>query len=77
STLYFAMYFGVPFAMLRLAKKANQQPSLGSLGRFLAGDVTTYTGRLSGWGAAAQLLTIPVGLTGAFIAIGIISHLRA
>ncbi|MBN9315456.1 MAG: hypothetical protein J0I99_06960 [Devosia sp.] len=75
STGYFAMYFGLPFVMLRLANKDRQQPGPGSLGNFLAGDVETYTGPVSGWGAVAQLLTIPVALTAAFIAIGIISRL--
>jgi hypothetical protein len=75
STAYFAMYFGVPFVMFRLAEEATSKPRPGSLGSFLAGDVETYTGRVSGWGAVAQLLTIPAGLTGAFIAIGIISRL--
>jgi hypothetical protein len=77
STTYFAMYFGVPFVMFRLADKATQNPKPSSFGRFLAGDVETYTGPVSGWGAIAQLLTIPVGLTGAFIAIGVISRLSA
>jgi hypothetical protein len=75
STFYFGMYFGVPFVMVRLASKEKQQPRPGSLGSFLAGDVMTYTGRVSGWGAVAQLMTIPAGLTGGFIAIGLISHL--
>ena len=75
STVYFAMYFGVPFVMLRLADEATSKPRPGSFGSFLAGDVETYTGRVSGWGAVAQLLTIPAGLTGAFVAIGIISRL--
>ncbi len=75
SSVYFAMYFGVPFVMLRLAEQATSKPRSGSFGSFLAGDVETHTGRVSGWGAAAQVLTIPAGLTGAFIAIGIISRL--
>ena len=75
-TVYFGMYFGVPLAMLRLAGK-TQQPASGSLGRFLDGDLDTYTGPVSGWGVIAQLMTIPVGLTAAFVAFGVIIRLGA
>ena len=76
-TVYFAMYFGVPLVMLRLAERSAAPSHPGSLRNFLNGDVETNTGRVSGWGAMAQLLTIPVGLTGAFIAFGIIIRLGA
>ncbi len=76
-TAYFAMYFGVPLVMLRLAERSAAPSHPGSLRNFLNGDVETNTGRVSGWGAMAQLLTIPVGLTGAFIAFGIIIRLGA
>ena len=71
-TVYFAMYFGVPLVMLRLAEQGAPPDHPGSLRNFLHSDVETNTGRVSGWGAMAQLLTIPVGLTGAFAAFGII-----
>lgn len=74
-TVYFAMYFGVPLVMLRLAGRSAAPSQPGSLRHFLKGDVETNTGRVSGWGAVAQLLTIPVGMTGAFIAFGVIIKL--
>lgn len=76
-TVYFGMYFGMPLMMNRMAAKATQQPEPGSLGRFMDGDVDTYTGPVSAWGAIAQLMTIPVGLTLGFIAIGVIIRLGA
>ena len=77
STTYFAMYFGVPFVMLRMAGRATPPARPDSFATFLRGKVDTNTGPVSGWGAVAQLLTIPVGLAGAFIAIGIISRLSS
>lgn len=76
-TVYFAMYFGVPLVMLRLAEHGATPRHQGSLANFLDNDVDTNTGRVGGWGAMAQLLTIPVGLTGAFMAFGIIIRLGA
>lgn len=76
-TIYFAMYFGVPLVMLRMAERRPAEPDKWSLGRFLKADVDTNTGRVSGWGAVAQLMTIPAGLTGAFIAFGIIIRMGA
>lgn len=76
-TVYFGMYFGMPLIMSRMATKAAPQPAAGSLNRFMGGDVDTYTGPVSAWGAIAQLMTIPVGLTLGFIAIGIIIRLGA
>jgi hypothetical protein len=74
-TVYFAMYFGMPVVMARMADKAAPRPAPGSLAHFLGGDVDTYTGPVSAWGAIAQLMTIPAGLTLGFIAIGIIIRL--
>lgn len=76
-TVYFGMYFGMPLMMHRMAGEAAPQAAPGSLNRFLGGDVDTYTGPVSAWGAIAQLMTIPVGLTLGFIAIGIIIRLGA
>ena len=76
-TVYFSMYFGMPVMMNRMAAKASPQPAPNSLNRFMRGDVDTYTGPVSAWGAIAQLMTIPVGLTLGFIAIGIIIRLGA
>ncbi len=76
-TVYFAMYFGTPAVMNRLAEKAAPPPAPESLGQFLRGELDTYTGRISGWGAVAQLLVIPGGITFAFICIGVIIKLGA
>lgn len=76
-TVYFAMYFGVPWGMNRLASKAEPQPAQGSLGRFLRGELMTYTGRLSGMGATVQMLLIPVGITVAFACIGVIIRITS
>lgn len=76
-TAYFAMYFGTPVLMNRMAEKAAPQPAPESFGEFLGGEVETYTGRVSGWGAVAQLLVIPGGITFAFICIGVIIRLGA
>ncbi len=78
ATVYFGMYFGIPIWMTRTAERASPQASpKGTLSRLLSGDVDIYTGPVSGWGAIAQLMTIPVGLTLGFIAIGIIIRLGA
>lgn len=72
-TTYFAMYFGVPVAMYRLARKTLlHEPPAGSLGRFLRGDLDTVTGPVSGWSALSQVLVVPVSLTFGLIAMGII-----
>lgn len=71
-TVYFAVYFGVPWAMNRLARQAEPQPAAGSLGRFLRGQLITYTGRISGLEAVVQMLIVPVGITLAFVCIGVI-----
>jgi len=76
-TVYFAMYFGTPVLMNRMAAKAAPQPAPEPFGQFLRGEVDTYTGRVSGWGAIAQLLVIPAGITFAFICIGVIIKLGA
>ncbi len=77
-TAYFGMYFGVPLAMYRIARKAGlNEPPAGSLGRFLRGDLETVTGNLSGWSALSQVLVIPVSLTIGLIAMGIIMKIAA
>ncbi len=77
-TAYFGMYFGVPVAMYRLARKSGlREAPAGSLGRFLRGDLETITGNLSGWSALSQVLVIPVSLTFGLIAMGVIMKLAA
>lgn len=76
-TAYFAVYFGVPWAMNRLANSVEPQPAPGSLGRFLRGDLLTYTGRISGMGAMVQMLIVPVGIVFAFACIGVIIRMTS
>jgi hypothetical protein len=72
-TAYFGMYFGVPVAMYRLARKTLlKEPPAGSMRRFLHGDLETVTGPVSGWSALSQVLVVPVSLTIGLIAMGII-----
>lgn len=77
STVYFAMYLGVPVLMTRMAEKAGAPPVRGSFGSFLRNEIDTYTGRVGGWGAIVQMVTIPAGLTFAFICIGLIIRLHS
>jgi hypothetical protein len=76
-TAYFAVYFGVPWAMNRLATQAEPQPAPGSLGRFLRGELVTYTGRISGMGATVQMLIVPVAIVLAFACIGVIIRITS
>ncbi|MGV8840885.1 MAG: hypothetical protein ACWA6X_11345 [Bauldia sp.] len=77
-TAYFGMYFGVPVAMYRIARKSGRrEPPAGSLGRFLRGDLETIAGNLSGWSALGQVLVIPVSLTLGLIAMGVILKMTA
>lgn len=71
-TVYFAMFFGVPLAMVRVAKKDAPQPPPASLLRFLRGDMGTITGPIGGWAALAQVVVIPVSVTLGIVAIGLI-----
>lgn len=76
-TAYFAMYFGVPIAMYRLAVKADRPSPSGSLAVFLRGGLETVSGTLSGWSALTQVLVVPVSLTFGLIAMGVIAKVLA
>jgi len=63
STVYIAMYFGVPAVMIKVAKKYTPHlPDHRSFADFLHGNVQTATGRIEGWEACVQILLVPVGL---------------
>ncbi|MGD9738793.1 MAG: hypothetical protein AB7O56_07165 [Bauldia sp.] len=76
-TAYFAMYFGVPVAMYRLAAKAAPPAASGSFAVFLRGGLETVSGTISGWSAMVQVLVVPVSLTFGLIAMGIIAKVVA
>jgi hypothetical protein len=72
-TVYFAMFFGVPLAMYRVQSKAQPvRAAGGTLSEFLRGELETYGGRISGWGAAIQVLVVPAPITLGIVAIGLI-----
>ena len=72
STAYAAMYFGVPYLMVRLAEKHDGAPHRQSLHSFLSGEFETITGRIGGWAAVIQVVLVPVGLAFGALAIGMI-----
>jgi hypothetical protein len=53
------MFLGVPVVLARTAKYA---PPHGTLGEYLAGEVETLGGRMSGWEVLIQMLTVPACL---------------
>ena len=63
STLFGAMYFGLPLVMLRQTKPRS---------RLISGKIATCTGPVLVKSAAVQILLIPVALAFAIFAMGII-----
>jgi hypothetical protein len=53
------MYLGVPLALARTARYASPKVSFGD---YLAGELETFGGTISGREAAIQILTVPVCL---------------
>ncbi|MGL5137491.1 MAG: hypothetical protein ACRC7G_06960 [Beijerinckiaceae bacterium] len=67
SIVYTIMYFGVPYVCYRMAQShADKTPrksvEASRFGAFLRGDMITHTGRIRGWEAAMQVLSIPFAL---------------
>ena len=69
SGVYFTVYLGVPAAFFRAEARSGDI----DLKRFLRDGLNTWTGHVSGIEAIVQILLIPVALTIALTAIGIIS----
>jgi hypothetical protein len=72
STVYAAMFFGVPYAMSRQVR--NRPQNAKSLFTFLSEPFATIDGVMSGGEALLQVILVPLCLTGGGIAIGLIIH---
>lgn len=72
STFLAMVFFGVPYLMYRTARRNDAQRGLHGMSDFLAGDFETSTGRLTGWEAFVQVVTVPLSLAFGATAIGII-----
>jgi hypothetical protein len=69
SGFYFTVYLGVPAVIFRTEAQSGDV----DLKRFLKDGLHTWTGHVGGYEAIVQILLIPVALTIAITAIGIIS----
>jgi hypothetical protein len=69
---FLAAFFTIPYVVLKQEKDSSRRPSLG---RFMDRGMQTYTGHVTGGGALAQMFVVPVLLTFAVLAIGIIAIL--
>ena len=69
SGVYFTVYLGVPAAFFRAEARGGDI----DLKRFLRDGLNTWTGHVEGLEAIVQILLIPIALTIALTAIGIIS----
>ncbi|MGX4804874.1 hypothetical protein [Bradyrhizobium guangdongense] len=69
SGVYFTVYLGVPAVFFRTEARSGNI----DLKRFLRDGLQTWTGHVGGFEAIVQILMIPVALTVAITAIGIIS----
>jgi hypothetical protein len=65
---YLAMFFGIPALFLGIEHDTHRRPGLVE---FLERGIDTATGRISGAGALAQMLIVPVLLAFAILAMGI------
>ena len=72
STVLLTAYVAVPAALWRVTPGWRRPPREGSFGDFMAGELDTFTGPISGPAALAQIVAIPLGLAGATMAIGCI-----
>jgi hypothetical protein len=69
SGLYVAMFLGVPRIFFAVEKDAARRPDLA---RFMKSGLETHTGHMSGGSALAQMFVVPVLLTLAILAMGLI-----
>lgn len=71
-TVFFAVFFSLPLVLMRLRKTAPTDTNASSFAEFLRGEIDTYTGRMSGTSALAQVAILPVAIALGTMAIGII-----
>ena len=67
---FLGMYLLIPAIFLRIESRQLRRPSLSS---FMEIGMQTYAGHMSGKDALAQILVVPVLLTGAAIVMGIMA----
>ena len=68
AAFYLAMLFAIPAIFFRIEGDTSRRPDLSV---FLERGMHTATGHISGKGALAQMLVVPVLLTFAILAMGI------
>ncbi len=68
SGFYVAMFLGVPRLFLAVEGDRSRRPDLRA---FMTYGIDTFTGRMSGASALAQILVVPVLLTLGILAIGL------
>ncbi|MGE0094484.1 MAG: hypothetical protein AB7M05_20880 [Alphaproteobacteria bacterium] len=71
ATVFFAVYFAMPLVLMRL-RRGPGWVEKASFAAFLRGEIDTYTGRMSGMDALAQVAVLPVVISLGTMAIGVI-----
>jgi hypothetical protein len=71
ATVFFAVYFSIPLVLMRL-RRAPSWVEKSSFATFLRGEIDTFTGRMSGVDALAQVAVLPIAIALGTMAIGII-----
>lgn len=72
STVYGAVFFGIPYFMLRTAARHGASSERPTLAEFVRGNFDTIYGRVSGSSAFVQVAIIPVSLAFGSLAIGLV-----
>jgi hypothetical protein len=72
STFYGAVFFGIPYFMLRTAAKHGASTERPTLAEFVRGNFDTIYGRIGGGAALVQVAIVPVGLAFGSLAIGLV-----
>jgi hypothetical protein len=74
--VYAAVYFGVPYVLVRVADRHAPPSRPRSLSDFIHGRFATNSGQISGTAALVQVVLIPVSLALCAVAIGVIYALN-
>jgi hypothetical protein len=74
--VYAAVYFGVPYVLVRTADRHAPPSRPKSLSDFTHGRFDTNSGQISGTAALVQIVLIPVSLALCAVAIGVIYALN-